>query len=488
MWCAKPWARGESLENYTPLPMAWWKFEMKALYPMKREKLVKARRSKGLTQAELAEALGLSREAIGACERGQSHPYPNTIERLCTFFKMSAEALDLVDLGTPGETFEPVQRVSGQETGQQNPADEKGPASKEREVWYTKSEQRSLFFPPHRAPEVETFDMRASRRQVLHELLSNACMVLVLSPYTAEPLGVGLDFSALNDLERITESYWRLCQNASLDVLGSVTEHFRTITHQLKRKWSYEVTQRLCELAGETAQMLGKTLFDVHEYQLAWSYYTFSLKAAQAAGNHDLWAVGLGRMSLLLIYWEQPQAVLPLVQEARQLTIESPRIACWLAAVEAEVHARLKDADACHQALQEALFLLTSESLGEDRYATGMNPSRLAGYEGACFVRLRQPERALPALKQAAQLLDAQAVRRHSTILSDMAMAYAQQGKIGEACQSALQALTLTVQTRSSHVLSRVRLVREALEPWKETKSVQELEKSLDATFALITA
>lgn len=353
--------------------------------------------------------------------------------------------------------------------------------------------------PPHTAPAgVNTLDMMKSRRQILHELLNHACLILVLSPYAIEHRernrqlllshGNGLDPAVLDDLERITASYWRLCQNASLDLLGSVTEHFQAITHQLKHKQPHEVAQRLCQLAGETAQILGKTLFDLHEYALAWSYYTFSLKAAQAADNHDLWAVGLGRMSLLLIYWEQPQDAHPLLREARQLTIQCPRIACWLAAVEAEVHAQLGDVDACNAALSAAKEFAKSEPLGEDRYATGMNSSRLAGYEGACFVRLRRPERALPVLQQAAALLDPQAVRRQSTIFTDMGMAYAQQGNIHEACKHAKYALVLTTQTKSLSVLERVRLVRQELEPWREIGSVQELEKHLDTMFALITA
>ena len=123
----------------------------------------------------------------------------------------------------------------------------------------------------------------------------------------------------------------------------------------------------------------------------------------------------------------------------------------------------------------------------EDHYATGMNPSRLAGYEGACFVRLCRPERALPALQQAVTLLDPQAVRRQSTLLTDMGIAYAQQGHIEEACTFAKQALAITTHTRSLSVLERVRLVRRELEPWKEAEDVKDLEKHLDMTFASIT-
>jgi DNA-binding SARP family transcriptional activator len=245
-----------------------------------------------------------------------------------------------------------------------------------------------------------TLDLVKTHRQMLHDMLMLASTVLVLSPYARWPISEGaresltLVTAAIDELERMTQSFWRLCANTSLDLLGNLVEHFRTIIQLLKQVQARDAVQRLCSLAGESGQILGKTLFDLHEYALAWAYYTFSLKAAQSAFNHELWAVGLGRMSLLLIYWNQPREALPLLQEAQQLTVQSKRVACWLAAVRAEVYAYLGDSEDCEAALAIARTLALEASLGEDRYATGFNPSRLSGYEGACFVRLRQPERA----------------------------------------------------------------------------------------------
>jgi len=333
-----------------------------------------------------------------------------------------------------------------------------------------------------------TLDLVKTHRQMLHDLLMIASTVLVLSPYARWSTSEGESSSptlintTIDDLEGITERYWRLCANTSLDLLGNVIEHFRTIIHLLQQGQARDAVQRLCSLAGESAQILGKTLFDLQEYTLAWSYYTFSLKAAQAAGNQELWAVGLGRMSLLLIYWHQPHEALPLLQEAQQLAVQNPRIVCWLAAVKAEAYAHLGDAEACDASLHIARALALQASTAEDRYATGFNPSRLAGYEGACFVRLRQPDRALPALQQALTLLDPQAIRRQSTLFTDMGIAYAQQGDMKRACQFAIQALAITTQTKSLSVLERVRQVYTELEPWKDVEKVKDLERQLETT------
>lgn len=333
-----------------------------------------------------------------------------------------------------------------------------------------------------------TLDLVKTHRQMLHDLLMLASTVLVLSPYArwtsseGESSSLTLVNTTVDDLQGITERYWRLCANASLDLLGNVIEHFRTIIHLLQQRQARDAGQRLCSLAGESAQILGKTLFELQEYTLAWSYYTFSLKAAQAASNQELWAVGLGRMSLLLIYWHQPHEALPLLQEAQQLAVQNPRIACWLAAVRAEVYAHLGDAEACEAALQVARVHAPQASKDDDRYATGFNPSRLAGYEGACYVRLRQPERALPALLQALTLLDPQAIRRQSTLFTDMGIAYAQQGDMQRACQCAMQALAITTQTKSLSVLERVRQVYTELEPWKDLEDVKDLVRQLETT------
>ncbi|GHO48585.1 hypothetical protein KSX_67480 [Ktedonospora formicarum] len=112
------------------------------------------------------------------------------------------------------------------------------------------------------------------------------------------------------------------------------------------------------------------------------------------------------------------------------MTIQHTCTICWLAVVEAEVYAALGNQDACEKSLTTAKTLLKKKVLGEDRYATGLSASRIAGYEGACYVRLYQPRRALLALQQALSQLDAQALRQQSTLLTDMGIAYAQQGNI----------------------------------------------------------
>jgi len=343
---------------------------------------------------------------------------------------------------------------------------------------------------------LNTLDMATSRRQVLQAMLSiaSAALVLppreVLSPDAWERLALvsrkpsSVDASALQDLETITKSYWRLRANTtSFDLMNGVLGHFETVLGMLQHPQPTATLRRLCSIAGETAQILGQMLFDLHDFSAAWSYYTIALHAAQEALNTDLRAVGLGRMSFLLTYSEQAREALPLLEEAQSLAGQSalPSIRSWLAAVEAEAQARNSDSAACISALDQAELLAMRDGFEADPYATGLNPSRLAGYKGVCFVRLQQPEMALPALEEALALLPPSALRRQSTLLTDMAAALLQQGAIEQACDLAVRALVITRETRSRSVLQRLRHLRQKLEPWNTTSAVRDVDEQLTA-------
>jgi transcriptional regulator with XRE-family HTH domain len=440
--------------------------------PVPNDLLRRQRELRGWSQAKVADLLhemggAADAKMVGKWERGVITPSPYYRERLCDLFGVTAEKLGFIPSLSEEAAAGPLVPVAG---------------------------PQSLF------AHVETLDMIRSRRQFLQELLNTACTALILSPYVelspesidrfvkAIAAPARLDTSVLQDLEAITRSFWKLRANTTLDLLGGVQEHFHAIVHLLKHPLPSAPSRHLCALAGEIAQMLGQMLFDVRELALAWPYYTMSVHAAQAAGDQELWATGLGRMSLLLTFDGRPQQGLALLDRAKHFDLQSARIRCWLAAIEAEAQAHLGNVSACLQALERAKQIQAREPLGEDRYAVGMNASRLAGYEGACFARLQQPSRALPALQHAMDLLDAEAIRRRSSILTDMGLAYAQQGEVWEACRVAGEALVITAQTRSLRVFSQVRTLRSALEPWKESAPVQELEQQMSNTLAVIVA
>jgi tetratricopeptide (TPR) repeat protein len=100
---------------------------------------------------------------------------------------------------------------------------------------------------------------------------------------------------------------------------------------------------------------------------------------------------------------------------------------------------------------------------------------------------LGKPESARSALNEALESLNPSAIRRQSTLFTDLAKTYIQQNEIEEACKLAAQALTLTTQTHSLSVLQRIRGICDELNQWKETRCVKELNSQFSTTLKIIT-
>lgn len=58
-----------------------------------KEELTALRKEKGLSQQELAEAVGVSRQAVSRWETGQSAPSTENLVALCTIYGVSLDAL-----------------------------------------------------------------------------------------------------------------------------------------------------------------------------------------------------------------------------------------------------------------------------------------------------------------------------------------------------------------------------------------------------------
>lgn len=435
---------------------------------MKRAKLMAARYSRGWSQEELAEKVRVTRNTVSAWERGMIDPYPMHVQSLCTVFAMSAEDLDL--------------------------------GSHEKEIASNSLLLQESYVVPV-SVSLSGFDMLIkSRRQILQDILNAACTAITLSPYELVPKesrarlelakthSSYLDDEALDDLGTITKRYWSISKNVSVDVLSGLAGHFSNIIQFLKDSHPDRIYRRLCFLASENALLLGKTFHEIKEYDLAWSYYKFALKVALDTGNIDLWAAGIGRVALLLIYWGEPQNALPLLQEAQKRQLHNQRIGPWLSAIEAEIHAGMGNEDTCLRLLEKPKSVTLPTSLDDDFYhITDFNDSRVAGYEGACFVRLHKPELALPALEDALTLCDPAFLLQRSGQIADIGTVHAQLGDPKEACRLLSQALDMTMQTKSLVVVQRVCKARNELNRWQRNAEVKTLDAQIADTFTALT-
>jgi DNA-binding SARP family transcriptional activator len=344
-------------------------------------------------------------------------------------------------------------------------------------------------------PELDM--LMKSRRQVLREMLSSACATLTLSslwlPDTGERLATlsvrssSLDTEDLDHLTLITQRYGKLSDNLSLDILSGIAGHLATITQLLKVSHPTPTYKRLCSLASQTALLLGKAFSRLRECDLAMEAFLFSLQVARDAHNADVWAAGVGRIALLHIRWGQPQQVLPLLQEAQRQLLHNQRLRLWLFSIEAEIHAMMGNTDFCMRCLDRSKSETLPISLDDDIYATGFYPSRVAGFEGTCLLRLHQPERALLALNEAFTLCEPTMLVHRSALLADRGTIYAQLGDISTSCSHFVEALEIIEQTQSLVELQRIYKGKHELELWKDSSEVKGLDERLFETLTTLT-
>ncbi len=313
--------------------------------------------------------------------------------------------------------------------------------------------------------------------QAFFEMASLECLAEVVTGPSK------VDDFTLTQLETITRSHWYLFIHmpSKSDLLSSFWGHLQTILQFLKYPQPRAMRNRLYSIAGESAQMIGEILFDMQDYQYAQTYYDFSIYAAKEAGNNVLRAVGLGRLSFLPIYRGEPLQAYPMLEEAKQLvsSVSRPMISSWLAVVEAETAAHLHDEVACEKALERAIIQYRQDGLEEDRLWTRLNAATIPGYQGACYLQLQQPHKALVVLEETLVCVPEYSSRHRSLVLADMAAAVQQMEEIEKACMLLQNALEITTQTKSLMVLMRIQRVRKNLEPWKETSYVKQLDTSI---------
>lgn len=95
-----------------------------------------------------------------------------------------------------------------------------------------------------------------------------------------------------------------------------------------------------------------------------------------------------------------------------------------MAAVEAEAYANLGQERSCAAALASADEAMARSRPGEDPSWVGFfDRARLAGYKGACYLRLGQAEPAQSALREALRLLEPSLVKYRCINLADLATA-----------------------------------------------------------------
>jgi len=482
---------------------------------------------RGWSQQKVAAEIGTDEKRVGVWERGESTPSPYFREKLIELFGKNAQELGLIDQAAdsklPDASFEETETVAGtsQETlprqhvrttfdGYQ-PIQLFLPRDTAQAVTIHIRQQSSISTSANSEESViinsritstsgrgrpSEIEETVNRREALQEIvgggLSLATASYKLFNSTASPIwerlsraltkSSCLDETALLHLAQIPKQYWQMRTTIGYRfLLSGLQGHLETVTKLLQISQPPTIHQHLCIIASETAQYLGAIFFDMKDHPSARAYYHVSIEAAQEANDYSLWAVGLGRMSSLPIYSDLPQKALPHLRQAQDLASrhDVATTRAWLASVEAEAQANLHDESACLRALKQSEHFLGLSAAGDTPHEVRFDYPRFLGYKGVCFLRLEQPDEALEALNEGAKLIDSTSVRQQSIILVDSAAAYAQKAEVEVACERAIQALTLTDQTKSELVLLRLRDFRRIVKKWETASYVKEFDEQM---------
>jgi transcriptional regulator with XRE-family HTH domain len=350
--------------------------------------------------------------------------------------------------------------------------------------------------------QIGRYSLNPLRRQLLGampligEAIVHPAILERLTRVFAKPARI--DERSLAYLHKRTAIYWQDRNTDAapvLDLLDDVTKHLDKILMLLE--WPHLPTIRtyLCAIAGETSLLVGALLFELGAYAQARAYFQNGvLQAAREASYPELEAIGWGWISFTWTYDGKMKQALACVQQGRRLLDQGTRtaISTWLAAIEAEIQARLGVQDACLKALGEAEYIETvqydSRHLG-DELVSQFNVQKLAGYQGICYRLLYKPQvtsttsflvKAQSILQETLAHVAPTELRRQAVIHPDLASTYAQQKECEQAYKHAMQALLITEQTKSGVAVQRLLTLRRELEPWKDTLFVRAIDECLE--------
>jgi DNA-binding SARP family transcriptional activator len=288
------------------------------------------------------------------------------------------------------------------------------------------------------------------------------------------------DGKSVQYLHQRIEHYWEQRQTAKLGpvLIPYASEDLQRVLTLLEGPLLPHIRIELTVIIGNLAMLLGELFFELNLYREARDYYNIAAIAAHEADNPVLEAVIYGRRSLTWTYQSQLDEALSCIQKGRALAEHSAHVTTWLAAMEAEIQAKRGNSVACFASLKDASNL---RNLPDQQpfYWIHFDLSLLAGYEGACFLRLKKPLKARQALVQAIEMLDTITARRKPRLLIDLAQTYVQQGDIEAACTTSLQATDLLRSIKSPVTQGRLLSLRNELAPWQQNVAVHRLDEAI---------
>jgi transcriptional regulator with XRE-family HTH domain/tetratricopeptide (TPR) repeat protein len=301
----------------------------------------------------------------------------------------------------------------------------------------------------------------------------------------ADSRSVELEAASVEHVAAVTFHLEQLRRRAPGDyLLRLVASHLSFIRSHLSSA-NGNTSGSVISAMGEAAVLAGRLSFwDIRDSSSTARYFQLASQAATEAANQALGAYVLAFTAEFMTYMGRPKEAIDYVGAAhRSRDALAPRVNAWVASVEAEAYAHLGQADSSRASLERAHHAMDRAGPAdhEPAWIDFFDEARLAGYEGACLVRLEDAPGALAVLDRATRITDRSFTKYHSEIAADMAWAHAQQGSVDESCRQLALAFQFANPVGYRDGLRRISHVRQRLQPHRDATAVRELDELLVA-------
>jgi transcriptional regulator with XRE-family HTH domain/tetratricopeptide (TPR) repeat protein len=328
-----------------------------------------------------------------------------------------------------------------------------------------------------------------NRRQLLQLGMTAVGAVTVVTMQElleSEPEAMGralpiatVDLASMEAIEHGTEelihSYETLGHTR---LLGPSLVLFHQIRMAYEANQPQVIERRLCHSAAQLALLIAMLQFDDKASARRW--LTTANRTAGETGDKELQGWVLIGESFIPTYLQDHRAALEPLEHAQALVgARHGLVSAMTAALRSRAHASLGELREFQVAMDQAQHSFARAADGQAGFFT-FTDAQLAFYQANSCARLGKSKDAEEAAKRALALYGASPHYMDPALVRfDLATAYVQRKELEEACRVGREALAIPVEHRTSPIISRARELRQALEPHRRERSVQEFDDFL---------
>jgi transcriptional regulator with XRE-family HTH domain len=421
---------------------------------MQRTGLAAARYSKGWSQEEVAERIGVIRNTVGQWERGEVAPHPIYVHRLCELFGKTAEELRLA---SREQTRQKGQGVETEAVSQQN--NEMGDDS----LRAIAAQKRGDEFEAQKGVKDTSASPEAYER---------------LRYALKKPSAI--DEETLTQFGALTETCMNLSEGSQLEraerILWSYLPEVEVMAQQ-----SSEYQKRAASITSQGYLIAASLVGHHNDLQARQRFSEQALLYGDLAQDHTLQVAALRQLAATFSYLKLPQQVMQTYQRALPSIGDVPPL------LRSCIYAALSGVFAQFQQKQDAYHFigLAYKSFGEHEgdepyFLRAINASQnlLIHWDGKNHLLLGEPQRAEQVFMRLDVLDPTLKLPKRIRIeaINNRARMFIAVGNMEQACMYLEVAMKTAVEIRSQLRLQEVVATFQSLKStWPSEKKVQEL-------------